>query len=49
MSSALVVIVTVIYLAVGIEQLLKGNGGFGLMWCSYSTANLGLLIAGGAK
>lgn len=49
MSTILVVVVTCIYATVGLDQLLRGNPGFALMWLSYATANIGLIWAGGAK
>ena len=47
MSIWLIGIVTVCYGVTGIEQLIKGNVWFGVMWLCYGVANIALAKAGG--
>lgn len=45
MSAPLIGVVTLIYLAVSVDQSIKGNYGMGLCFLSYGFANIGLLMA----
>ena len=49
MSFWLVAAVTAAYFVVGVTQLMKGSYGFGIMWFGYASANVGIILAGGAK
>jgi hypothetical protein len=41
-SSWLIIVTGLIYLYIGIEQVIKGNIPMGITYISYSTANIGL-------
>ena len=47
MSPWLIGFVSVAYAGTGIEQMLKGNIAFGIMWICYAVANVCLMKAGG--
>lgn len=47
MSPWLIASVSVAYAWTGIEQMVKGNVWFGIMWICYSVANVALMKAGG--
>lgn len=49
LSSAAIIAVTVGYGFVAATKLSHAEYGFALMWASYATANIGLLMAGGAQ
>lgn len=44
MSAGLIIAVGLIYLAVAVEQLYKGDMGIGLMYIGYAFANVGAWI-----
>ena len=44
MSKPLILLVGVIYLIVGIDQLLKGGIGQFITWVAYAAANVGLAM-----
>jgi len=43
MSTPLVIIVTLIYLGVALDQFIKGSYSVGTMFSGYALANLGIL------
>lgn len=47
MSPWLIGFVSIAYAGTGIEQMLKGNIAFGIMWICYAVANVCLMKAGG--
>lgn len=49
MSLWLILLVTVVYFITALLQIVQGNLGFSLMWASYGLANIGIILAGGAK
>jgi hypothetical protein len=44
MSSPLILIVGLVYLAVAIDQWRKGEGGMAIAWLGYAMANVGLAM-----
>lgn len=49
MSASLIGVVTLIYLAVCVDQAIKGNYGMSLCFLGYSFANVGLIMAMATK
>lgn len=45
MSAALIALVTLAYLGVAVDQLLKGNQPMALVWLGYAIANVGFIWA----
>jgi hypothetical protein len=45
MSSPLILIVGLVYLAVAIDQWRKGDGGMAIAWLGYALANVGLAMS----
>ena len=43
MSAPLLLLVSVVYLCVGVDQAMKGSPAGCLVWCSYAAANWGLM------
>lgn len=44
MSTPLIIISTLIYLGVAIDQLYKGSMGTGIMFVGYTIGNIGILM-----
>lgn len=44
MSTPLIVVSTLIYLGVAIDQLMKGSVGTGVLFVGYTIANIGILM-----
>lgn len=44
MSSLLLIIVTIIYAVVCLDQLIKGNPSLAVVYFGYTVANIGLMI-----
>jgi mannose/fructose/N-acetylgalactosamine-specific phosphotransferase system component IID len=44
-ETIIVGIVAVLYASVGVSYALKGNAPWAIIWLSYSSANIGLIIA----
>ena len=45
MSAPLILFVGVIYLAVAVDQYVKGSPGMAIAWFGYAVANVGLAMA----
>ena len=45
MSGWLIILVTVIYAGIAVEQLFKGNIPMGVVYSGYAFANIGLYLA----
>lgn len=45
MSTPLIVVVTLIYLITGIDQLIRGHPGYGIVFLGYAAANVGMIWA----
>lgn len=45
MSAPLILFVGVIYLAVAVDQYVKGSPGMAIAWFGYALANVGLAMA----
>jgi hypothetical protein len=46
MGTPLIILVTVIYGAVAIEKVIKGDYSNALVWGAYSVANIGMILGG---